>query len=534
MSQQSSQNHPSPWLTDVTSSAGVSFKHLSGASGELRIPEVIGSGVGILDFDGDGWLDIWFVQSGYLRDDDKQKNNDALYKNVSKKSGILQFEFAANANTHLANRYGMGITILDFDLDSDPDVFLTNFGNNQLLANDNGSFVDVSQIADIEDDHWSVSAASLDYDNDGLQDLYVANYIDYTHATHRVCHGITAVPDYCTPNSYNPVPDQLLRNLGNGKFQDVTKDLDLHTSLGNSLGVIALDADNNGLVDMYVANDATPNHLWLQQSNGKFNESASRYGVAVNEHGKSEAGMGIATTDIDGDCHNDLVVTNLAGETHTLYQRRKGNWFSDRTNRYGLGTSSFPDTGFGVATLDLDGDGWDDLIAVNGGVSLNVGNPQDTKDPLAQPNKVWLNHKGELTVACDSAFCRDARNSRGLATADLDNDGDLDLVVSNNGGKAQIFRNDLNPDHWVGVEIQINGSTVSNGRVAIRKSGSGCQWKEPRTDGSYASAGDHRVVFLLDSPTEETSLEILLDSSKSILTDKLAPNRYHTIELPSD
>lgn len=515
-------------LNDVTGHSGVSFVHENGAKGHFWLPEVIGSGVAVLDFNHDGFLDLWLIQSGVLDARNDSRFTDQIYLNEAEPDEI-KFKNVTGEYGLDADRYGMGIATGDIDNDGDLDVFLANFGSNQLFENREGSFRDISEEAGIQDSAWSVAATFFDYDQDSFLDLYIVNYVEFSLETHKNCLGISTLPDYCTPNAYAPAADQLLRNNGDGTFQDISQESGILAERGNGLGVLALDINLDGNMDIYVANDATPNFLWVQDERGKFKESAIEAGVAVNVDGKSEASMGVDVADVDQDCDLDLFVTNLTGETNTLYINSGKGWFRDQTRSMGLASTSHPFTGFGTRWIDVENDGDLDLVSVNGTVS-NQAQAQSNKQDgsFSQSNQLWLNRSGKYSLACRGDFCDVKDVSRGLATGDLDNDGDLDLVVSNNNGPTRIYRNETTSENWIGFALrQSVGAKIG---MSIKLLGEPCIKKRFRTDGSYASASDYRVVIGLGSRKDPVDVMLEFPDGSSLEYAELSLNRYHMLE----
>ncbi len=497
--------------------------------GERWILETVGSGVGVLDFDGDGLLDIWLVQGGPVPKGLSEVTAavsdapiDRLYRNVSG-DGRLRFVDITDASGVRADRYGMGIATGDIDNDGDADVFLANYGANQLFENlGDGRFRELgnSVLAGAE---WSVSASFADVDGDGRLDLYVANYLHFTLATHKDCPDLSGRPSYCAPTAYPAVSDRLFRNLGGGRFDDVSRAAGLAEVASPALGVAARDFDGDGDTDFYVANDGAANHLWLNQGDGTFREGAQFAFAAFNDSGAPEAGMGVDAEDFDGDCDPDIFVTHLSTETNTLYVNH-GDWFSDDTARAGLAASSGPYTGFGTGWFDADSDGDLDLFSANGAVfpmeaQRLAGDPY----PLRQRNQLWLNDGAGVYREYRAAGSLDAEEvSRGATFADLDNDGDTDIVVSNNSGPPRLYRNDPGNDvpsvAWIGLHLP------QGARASLQ--GQPCPLRRASTDGSYASANDPRLLFLLSNAAPRR-FQIHWPDGQATTTGLLRSGQYH-------
>ena len=415
-----------PRFTEVAEQSGLEFEHVNGMTGGRWIVETVGAGVGVLDFDGDGRLDIWLVQGGPLDDRSSSSGlpSDRLFRNASSR-GALRFEDVTEASGVRSNEYGMGVATGDMDNDGDADVFVANFGPNRLFENlGDGRFRDVTGKAGLGAHEWSVSASWADVDGDSLLDLYVVNYLDYSIETNKVCRDVASRAAYCAPSSYAPVADRLYRNRGDGSFDDISEAAGINDVAGPGLGVVAHDFDADGRADFYVANDGAANFLWLNQGDGRFEDGAALAFVAVNGNGAAEAGMGVDAEDFDADCDVDLFVTHLATETNTLYVNQ-GGWFSDSSNQAGLAASSGPFTGFGTGWFDADNDGDFDLFSANGAVSA-IAALREAGDayPLRQRNQLWLNNGlGRYSEVLDVPAFGALEVSRGVAFGDLDNDG---------------------------------------------------------------------------------------------------------------
>jgi hypothetical protein len=499
-------------------------------SGEYYFPEMTGQGGALIDFDNDGDLDVYLVQGSLLGKGKTMKDalypidenppRDRLFRNdlVVKTDGTRELAFTdvTGASGIEATGYGMGVAVGDFDNDGRDDLYVTNFGNNQLWRNNgDGTFSDVTQKAGVQDDSWSTSAAFFDYDGDGLLDLYVANYVVYDIDKNPACYGNSSRRDYCGPAAFEPLPDRLFRNLGNGSFKDVTTQALRKYKPGPGLGVSATDLDGDGLLDIYVANDGEPNQLWLNQGDGTFIDDALFTGTAVNRSGRAEASMGVDTADFDNDGDPDLFMTHLMGETNTLYVNMGGGLFEDKTIEYGLASSSMPFTAFGTAWLDYDNDGWLDLLVLNGAVQVIESlAAKGDKFPLEQQNQLFHNRGGkgfdETTPDGGDNFTI-AEVSRGAAFGDLDNDGDTDAVVFNNNGPVRLLRNNIGQQkNWLGLSLQDAESkrNMHGARAMLTFKNGETIWRHVRVDGSYCSANDARVLFGLGDRTAVESVEI--------------------------
>jgi len=533
-----------PIFADVTEASGLEFEHFNGMSGELYFTEMMGSGAGLLDYDGDGDLDLYLVQGHMLGDKPLSEATfkprhplpltDRLYRNDST-GGQLKFVDVTAQSGLNATGYGMGVTVADYDNDGRPDLYVTNFGSNQLWRNaGNGRFVDVTAKAGVDDPRWSVSAAWLDYDRDGWLDLYVGNYVDFSLTNAKPCRSSTSARDYCSPLVYEPLPDSLFRNRGDGTFEDVSLKAGIRDDFGGALGVIAADFNGDRWPDIYVANDGVPNQLWINDQHGRFVNDAVLAGVSVNMDGSPEASMGVDAADFDGDGDEDLFMTHLARETNTLYVNDGNGWFQDRTVAMGLAGPSFASTGFGTGWIDYDNDGWLDLLVVNGAVTaIEEQMLADELLPLRQANQLFHNlgdgRYADVSASAGPAF-QALRVSRGAAFGDLDNDGDTAVLISNNAGPARVLQNLVGDrNEWLGLRL----ITASGGRDAlgarVELIADPRRWSRVRADGSYASANDPRVLFGLGTARGKRDVHIVWPDGTEERFPQLATSRYHTL-----
>ena len=478
---------PAPWFDEQAKSRGLDFRHRSGFSGRHLLPEIIGGGIALADFDGDGDLDVYFVQGGSVLEPGDHGNQ--LYFN----RGDGTFEAAPD--TGAANRgYGIGVAAGDYDNDGDVDIYVTNYGPNVLLRNDgSGAFQDVSEGAGVADDGFGTAATFFDLEPDGDLDLFVANYVEWHPAIERDCY-IDGFLTYCPPQNYGaPAPDRLYRNNGDGTFADATSALGLDAAFGNGLGAVAADFNRDGLADLFVANDMMVNQLWINTGAGLIDEAPYR-GVAVDEHGMAKAGMGVATGDVDADGDTDLLVVNLRGQTDSFF-RNQGEWFEDATEAVGLSASSRRHTRFGVVLADFDNDGWLDLYRANGRVAPRE--PRPGEDEFAEPNMLYRGSaEGFQERPLGGLATALAHTSRGLAVGDVDNDGGLDLVVTNRDAAPYLLLNRVpNRGNWVRFHVRLTSGRDAHGATVSATVGSRRLHRTVRTDGSYLAASDPRVHF---------------------------------------
>jgi hypothetical protein len=358
----------------------------------------------------------------------------------------------------------------------------------------------VTAAAGASDELWSTSAAFVDYDRDGRLDLYVANYVDFSIAGNRRCADAVGAPDYCSPRVYHPVPDRLYRNLGTGRFADVTEQAGIARADGAGLGVTTGDYNRDGWPDLYVANDATPNHLWINRHDGTFADEGVLSGAALNAAGNPEGSMGIASGDFDLDGDEDLLVTNLAGETFVLYENDGSGNFSDQRTRSGLAAPTAAMTGFGTDWLDYDNDGWLDVFFANGGVNT-IAAQRGQPRPLKMKNQLFRNAAGkrfeDVSAMAGPSFA-EPEVGRGAAFGDIDNDGDEDILVTSNGGPLRLLLNQGTAgNHWLQIDLQQPGPNRAavGAYVGIERTGRPAAWRRVKTDGSYLSASSPRLHF---------------------------------------
>jgi hypothetical protein len=505
-----------PRFTEAAAAAGLDFVHFNGMSGELYLAEIMGAGAGLFDYDNDGDLDVYLVQGGMLGPGKTLADavlppppgrvlRDRLFRNdlVVGEGGErrLHFTDVTEAAGIRAEGYGMGVAAGDFDNDGFTDLYVTNFGANQLLRNNgDGTFSDATERSGTGDPGWSVSAAFVDYDRDGWLDLYVGDYVKLDLAKQKHCYSTSSALDYCTPLVYEPYRDRLYHNRGDGSFEDVSDSAGITRAFGAALGVVAADFNGEGWPDIYVADDASPNQLWINQGNGTFRDDAMMAGAAVNMEGAAEGSMGVDAADFDGDGDMDVFLTHLTGETDTLYVNDGQGWFEDRTISVGLAAPSEAYTGFGTGWYDFDNDGWLDLFVANGAVAIKALSNTSNPFPLQQTNQLFRNEGGrgfsEVSADAGPAF-RLSEVSRGAAFGDVDNDGDTDILVTNNSGPVRLLRNQTgSPANWLGLRVvDAKGRDALGARVEVRGAPDPPLWRRVHSDGSYASASDPRVLI---------------------------------------
>ena len=489
-----------PWFEEIADRAGIRFVHRSGHRDTFYLPEIIGGGAALFDMDNDGDLDLYLVQSGDLFAPGDKPAGHRLYRN----RGDGTFEDVTAGSGSDVPGYGRGVTAGDFDNDGNVDLYVTSVGHNTLLKGDGrGHFTDVTAKAGVASAGWSTSAAFVDYDGDGDLDLFVAHYLNWQRSAEVECYSLTGVPDYCSPKTYDlPSHSTLYRNNGNGTFTDVTDAAGLRAATGNGLGVVAGDVNGDGRIDIFVANDGTPNHLWMNLGGGRFEDAALLMGCAIDLDGKPKAGMGVHLADVDGDGDLDLLVVNLDGESDSLY-RNENTFFRDDAAAAGLRTVSRPFTRFGVAMLDFDNDGWLDIYEANGRVGRQ--STLFSPDPYAEPNLLFrgiagprfeeLKPRGGTTPLLIGA-------SRAAAFGDVDNDGAIDIVVVNRDGKPYLLHNVASGrGHWAMFKVIDEHRRDALGAELTMRVGTRAVRRDVQAAYSYLASNDPRVHVGLGEET---------------------------------
>ena len=516
-------------FADVTLEAGVSFQHVNGASPQKHIVETMGSGALFFDFDADGWLDLFLVDGGSVTDTSAAAAaQHRLYRN----RGGGQFEDVTKTAGIRHREYGMGACAADYDNDDRVDLYVTNFGPDLLYHNDgHGRFSDVTSKAGVGSALLGASCAFADIDNDGDVDLFVANYVDPDSS--KVC-GDARARAYCRPDVYTGVPSTLYRNNGDGTFTDITRSSGLDRADGKALGVVFTDYDGDGRADLFVANDLTRNFLYHNEGKGIFKEIGLPAGVAMASDGRVRAGMGTDAGDYDGDGRFDLVVTNFESETHSLFGNLGGGLFADATFASALGPATLPFLGFGVAFLDYDNDTDSDLAIANGHVLDNTSLFRSTSR-YGQRN-LLLRNEGkarfvEVSRQSGAGFLLE-KVSRALVAGDVDNDGDLDLLVSNNGQSADLLRNDIDGRSGNALLVRLRGRESNRDAIGamVTATVAGRRLvREVRAGSSYLGQHDVRVHFGLGRAKEVDRLDIRWPNGRVETVPAVAAQQVVTI-----
>ena len=539
------------YFVEQAAAAGIDFVHFNGMSGEYYYPEIMAPGVGLFDFDNDGDLDLYLVQSQMLGKGKTIKDalfppkgplKDRLYRNdltvgADGKRTLHFTDVTEQAGINIQT-YGMGVAAADVDNDGFVDIYRTGLTEGVLLHNNgNGTFTDITaKSGTANKGGWGVSAAFVDIDRDGWLDLFVGNYLLYSVEGDIDCLSVTGQHDYCPPNSYRPQPSKLYRNKGDGTFVDITKTALVGGAYGPALGVSTADFNNDGWMDIYVGNDGMPNQLWINQKNGTFKDMAFLNGAAVNGQGNSEASMGVDAGDYDNDGDEDIFITNWLAQMNILYQNQGNAVFEDRKAASGLGAPSLAKTGFGTAWLDFDNDSWLDLMTLNGSVSMIEAQAR-AKDPfpLKMLNQLFRNlgnGRFEDVSARGGEPFKLLDVSRGAAFGDIDNDGDEDVVVGTANGPTRLFINNVgNKNHWIGLRlIGVGGRDMIGARVSIVRPSGPTIWRRSRSDGSYASANDPRVLVGLGTSTAAVTVRVQWPDGKMEEWADQAIDRWTTLK----
>jgi hypothetical protein len=521
-------------FTDITAQAGIRFKHNSGAFGKKYLPETMGSGVCFIDYDNDGWQDILLVNSmdwpGHKSGNSYpalyHNNKDGTFTDVTRQAGLA------------VEMYGLGCAVGDYDNDGYDDIYITTVGSNHLFRNlHNGKFADVTAKAGVADPGFSSSAVWFDYDNDGKLDLFVAHYVEWSIDTDQYCSLDNKNKSYCTPQRFKGQSSTLFHNKGDGTFENVTKKAGLYDPTSKALGVALLDYDNDGSLDLFVSNDTEPNKLYHNNRDGTFTDVAVAAGLAYGEAGTARAGMGTDAADYDNSGWQSLVLGNFTNESMSLYHNDGSGLFTDEAPRTGIATLSNKSLTFGTFFFDYDLDGLPDILAVNGHVSDDISVVQPNVK-YAQPPHLFRNLGNnkfeEVTTKVGDALPHPVVG-RGAAYADIDNDGDLDLVITANNGSARLLRND-NGNKNDKLRVKTIGTRSNRdgigAKVTVKTANGTRLFAMVKTGSSYLSQSELPVTFGLGKPEagKTVSVEIVWPSGHKDSISNVKANQFITVQ----
>jgi hypothetical protein len=519
-------------FTDVTAQAGINFKHNSGAFGKKYLPETVGSGCAFIDYDNDGWQDILLINSMSWPGHAGPKSYPAIYHNnkngtftdVTKEAGLA------------VEMYGLGCAVADYDNDGFDDIYITCLGANHLFRNlGNGKFQDVTAKAGVGDPGFSTSAVWFDYDKDGKLDLFVCNYVDWSIDKDLYCTLDGKNKSYCTPESYKGQSSTLYHNRGDGTFENVTERAGLKDPTGKSLGVAVLDYDNDGWPDLFVANDTQPNKLYRNNGNGTFTDNAMTAGVAFSEAGVARAGMGVDAADYDGSGKQSLIIGNFSNEMMALYHNEGTGLFIDEAPTSTIGRASLLTLTFGCFFFDYDLDGLPDIFAADGHVSDDINKVQQ-KVRYAEPPHLFRNlgkkRFEEVTMSIGQAL-QQAMVGRGAAYGDFDNDGDLDLLITSNNGKARLLRNDGGNQNNL-LRIKTVGTSSNRdgigAKITLKLSNQAKLWSVVKSGSSYCSQSELPLTFGLGKTDKVSTVEVVWPSGRVDVATEVTANQFITIQ----
>ncbi len=493
---------------DVTKASGLTFRHNSGATGKKYLPETLGPGVAFIDYNGDGWQDLFFTNGKDWPGQSRRKSTLELYRN-NKDGTFTNVTAAAGLAREV---YGMGSAVGDFDNDGDDDLFVTTLGQSLLFRNNNGVFEDVTKEAGLSGhEEFSTSAAWLDYDKDGFLDLFVANYVQWSVASDIRCTLDGTEKSYCTPESYKGTSARLWHNKGDGTFQDVTKEAGVLEPSAKGLGVSVLDANQDSWPDLLLVNDTQPNRLYINSGKGTFTEKGTLAGIAFSESGVARAGMGVAAADYDRSGFPSVLITNFSNEMVALYHNEGNGLFVDEAPRTEVGRASLLTVGFGCFFFDYDLDGWLDVFVANGHLDPGIERIQSTIKYAQAPHLFRNAGKGKFQDATRSAGPAFAKPliARGAAYGDFDNDGDLDIVITTNGGPAVLYRSDGGANHSLRLKLVGTRSNRDGfGALVLVKVGNETQSAMAQSGSSYLSQSERTLTFGLGKGEQADSVEV--------------------------
>jgi len=514
------QNTTPVRFTDITAKAGIRFVHTNGAFGKKYLPETLGPGCAFIDFDGDGWQDILLVNGTTWPGQPRRGSTPQLYRN-NRDGTFIDVTRTAGLAIEI---YGMGAAVGDYNNDGTDDIFITALGQSRLFRNTGkGTFIDATAASGLAGkDEFSSSAAWVDYDRDGHLDLVVANYVQWSIDKDIHCTLDGARKSYCTPESYKGASPRLWRNNGGGAFTDVTDKAGLQDATSKGLGVAILDQNSDGWPDILLANDTQPNKLYVNNGKGSFSDRGVLAGIAFSEDGVARAGMGVDAADYDRSGRPSVIISNFSNQMLSLYHNEGNGLFVDEAPRSEVGRASLLTLGFACFFFDYDLDGWLDIFVANGHIEADIERIQ-SRIKYAQPPHIFRNNGGgkftDVTKALGPEFAA-PRVARGAAYADIDNDGDLDLLMTVNGGAARLFRNDSGINKSLRIRLAGERSNRNGiGAVVKVNAGPDRQWQMMRSGSSYLSQSELVLTFGLGNRPLADSIEITWPSGQ---VDRLA------------
>ena len=530
-------------LKDVTARSGIRFRHNAGKTTQKYLPESMGAGVAMFDYNNDGLLDLFFVNGAALRDpmtaaDQPDKSGEACWNRLYRNNGDGTFTDVTSQAGLQGLGYGMGVAVGDFDNDGWPDLYVTGLGRNTLYRNNgNGTFTDVTQSAGVGGSGWSVSACFVDYDRDGRLDLIVTRYLDWDFDRNPYCgEKRVGYRAYCHPNEFAPTSHLVFHNNGDGTFSDVSKQCGLGLAPSKGLGIAVNDFNNDGWPDVAIANDSFPQQLFRNNRDGTFTDVAADFGVAFDDDGKTFAGMGIDFADYDNDGHPDIVIDALASQRYALFRNRRGQSFDYASGSTGISRLTNRHSGWGAKFIDYDNDGWKDLFVAQGHVMDNIELTQPSARYL-EPPLLLHNRRGSFddVSASGGDIFRRGLAARGAAFGDLNNDGRIDVVINCNDGPPVILINrESNGNHWLLVNTVGTHSNRDGigARIKVVTSAGNEQYGYVSTAGSYASANDKRVHFGLGQSALVRLLEVTWPSGTVQRLENIKADRVLTVREP--